>query len=195
MSAGKIFLAALLGGIALFIWGAVSHMVFGLGESNFKGIPNEEAVLSTMKTNLTEPGLYFFPWMDMKNTSPEAMKAWEEKFMAGPAGLLVYSPTPEKPMSPKQLIIQLVTDFLAVLFATFLLAKAASNIRGYFGRVIFVASFGLISTLALSFPYWNWYGFPFGHTLAELIEQVVGFFIAGLVLAAFVKPGAKPVAA
>ncbi|OGV96124.1 hypothetical protein A2W24_01910 [Microgenomates group bacterium RBG_16_45_19] len=195
MSAGKIFLAALLGGIALFIWGAVSHMALGLGDSNFKGIPNEEAVLSAMKTNLTEPGLYFFPWMDMKNSSPEAMKAWEEKYMAGPNGLLVYHPTGEKPLAPKQLIIQFLTDFLAVLFATILLAKAASNISGYFGRVIFVATFGLISTLALSFPYWNWYGFPFGHTLAELIEQVVGFFIAGLVLAAFIKASSKSVTA
>src|SRR4030066_1245744 len=89
---GRILFAAILGGIALFAWGVVAHMFLGLGDSSFKGIPNEEMILSTMKENITEPGLYFFPWMDMKSTDKAAMEAWTQKYKAGPTGLMVFYP-------------------------------------------------------------------------------------------------------
>jgi hypothetical protein len=37
-------------------------------------------------------------------------------------------------------------------------------------------------------PYWNWYEFPARFTLAEMLEHVVGFGAAGLVIAALIKP-------
>jgi hypothetical protein len=57
----KILLASVLGGIAMFIWGAVSHMVLGLGESSMKAMQNEDAVIAVMKENMKESGLYLFP--------------------------------------------------------------------------------------------------------------------------------------
>ena len=190
--AGRILVAAILGGIALFAWGAVAHMVLGLGDTSFKGIPNEEMVLGTMKQNITQPGLYFFPWMDMKSADKVAMEAWTQKYKTGPAGLMVFKPVGGEGMSPKQMITQLVTDFLAVLFAVILLAKAVGGIGGYFGRVMFMATFGLITSFALTFPYWNWYGFPFDFAIASLIEQVGGFMVAGLVVGGMLKPKVKP---
>lgn len=192
--AGRIFIAAILGGIVLFLWGAVAHMFLGLGDSSLKGIPNEETVLSMMKENITESGLYFFPWMDMKTTDKAAREAWTQKYKAGPSGLMVYYPNGMEPMSARHMIIQVITDILAVLFAAILLAKATSGIKGYFGRVMFMATFGLVSTFAISLPYWNWYGFPFSFVTASLIEQVVGFALAGLVLAWRIKPAVKPAA-
>jgi len=191
--AGRILVAAILGGIALFAWGALSHMVLGLGDTSFKGIPNEEMVLGTMKQNITQPGLYFFPWMDMKSTDKAAMEAWTQKYKAGPTGLMVFYPNGMEPMSARHMIVQVITDILAVLFAVILLAKAVGGIKGYFGRVMFMATFGLITSFALSFPYWNWYGFPFDFTIASLIEQVVGFLVAGLVVAGMIKHREKPV--
>jgi hypothetical protein len=37
-------------------------------------------------------------------------------------------------------------------------------------------------------PYWNWYGFPTDFTLAQIVENTVGWFLAGLVLALIVRP-------
>jgi hypothetical protein len=105
---------------------------------------------------------------------------------------MVFKPVGGEVMTAKQMITQVVTDLLAVLFAVFLLAKAVGGIRSYFGRVAFMATFGLITSFALTFPYWNWYGFPFDFAIAGLIEQVVGFAVAGLVVAAILKPKAQP---
>ncbi len=189
---GRILFAGILGGIALFVWGVVAHMVLGLGDGSFKGIPNEEMVLSAMQENIPEPGLYFFPWIDMKSADKAAMEAWTQKYKTGPAGIMVFKTVGGEVMTAKQMITQLVTDILSVLFAVLLLAKAVGGIRGYMGRVVFMATFGLITTFALTFPYWNWYGFPFDYVIAGLIEQVVGFFVAGLVVAGMLKPKVKP---
>jgi hypothetical protein len=40
----------------------------------------------------------------------------------------------------------------------------------------------------ISVPYWNWYGFPLDFTGAQALEKIIGWFLAGLVLAAIVWP-------
>ncbi len=76
---------------------------------------------------------------------------------------------------------------LAVLVAAFLLSQALGTLTSFGSRVLFVTLIGLVPFLALSASYWNWYGFPTGFTFAELVDQVGGFGLAGLVLAALVK--------
>src|SRR5436190_22537320 len=107
----RILLAAVLGGIALFIWGSVSHLGLGLGEIGIKELPNEPAVLAALKTGISDPGFYFFPGMgvpagasaEQKNA---AAKKFEEKYMAGPTGILIYHPNGTKPFSLARLGIQ-----------------------------------------------------------------------------------------
>ena len=40
----------------------------------------------------------------------------------------------------------------------------------------------------MSLPYWNCYGFPGPFVAAELIDQVVGFSLAGAAMVPLVKP-------
>ena len=182
----KILIGGIVGGIVIFVWGAVSHMVLPLGETGIKQIPNEDAVIAAMRQSIPEPGLYFFPGMDMSHKpSDEEQKAWTAKYTAGPTGILVYHPQGEAPVSPRQLLTELASNVLMALLAAFLLSMAS----GSFGRrVLFVALLGLFSWLSISVSYWNWYGFPTDFSLAEAVDQVVGCFLAGLVLAAIVKP-------
>jgi len=55
----RIILAGIAGGVVLFIWGAFSHMVLPFGEIGIKSMPNEAPVMAAMRSNITEPGLYF----------------------------------------------------------------------------------------------------------------------------------------
>ena len=62
----RILLAGILGGIAMFIWASLAHMVLPLGQTGIKEIPNEASVLSAMHSNLAEKsGLYMFPGMEL----------------------------------------------------------------------------------------------------------------------------------
>lgn len=62
----KGLLAGILGGVIAFVWSAVVHMnpltgTMGLSMLNEK----EDTVMTALKDNVQQPGLYFFPGMDM----------------------------------------------------------------------------------------------------------------------------------
>ena len=58
----RVLLAGLLGGIAMFAWTSLAHMVLPLGGAGVKEIPNEQGVLAAMHSSLGEAhGFYFFP--------------------------------------------------------------------------------------------------------------------------------------
>jgi hypothetical protein len=181
---------ALLAGIALFVWQSISHMAMGLGDAGMREIPNEPAVLAAMRQFMPEPGLYFFPGMGgpRARQEPAAVKEWERKYMAGPSGLLVFHPRNETPaMSPARLLRQFSFGILAGLVAAFLLSRALGSLRSLPARVGFVALLGVLPTCMVGLPYWNWYGFPARYMLASLADQVIGFAVMGLVLAAIVR--------
>ncbi len=123
----RIIIGGLLAGLATFIWGAISHIALGLGNVGIKSISNEAPVLAALQGNIKEAGFYFFPGLDRspnltKEQKAAVEKAWGEKYLAGPRGILVYHPDGEAPMSPRQLLLQLAAEIVAALVAAFLLA-------------------------------------------------------------------------
>ena len=58
-------------------------------------------------------------------------------------------------------------------------------------RVACVTLVGLLASIMTLVPYWNWYGFPTDFTLAQIVENTVGWFLAGIVLALIVRPFAE----
>jgi len=142
-----------------------------------------------MRASIQEPGFYFFPGMDMsREPTPEEESAWNAKYLAGPTGVLVYHPTGSAPMSPKQLINELLSNIVAAILAAFVI----SHVTGGFGRrALIVTLLGLFAWMSISVSYWNWYGFPASTTIAEAVDQVGGWLFGGLALAAIVKPPTK----
>src|SRR6266568_1020978 len=181
----RIIIGGALAGTAMFVWGAGSHMALGLQESGIKQLSNETLVVAAMQANIKETGFYFFPGLEQspnmtKEQKAAAEKKWNEKYLAGPRGILVYHPEGEQAMSPKQLLSQLAAEILGALVAAFILAQA-DGVRCYAGRVGLVTLLGLLPFLMVGFPHWNWYGFPTAFTLFESADNLIGLFIAGLV--------------
>jgi hypothetical protein len=187
----RVIIAGILGGIVMFIWGALSHMVFQIGDSGIAPLPNEDAVISALRTNVKEPGVYFFPGMDMKaELTPEQEAAWTEKYKAGPVGLIVYRPVGQEPMTPKMLGVELGSNILACLLAAFVLAM---GIPSFIKKVIAATLIGVIGWMSIVASYWNFYGFSDKFVLAELCDQVIGWLLAGIAIAFIVR--ARPTAA
>jgi hypothetical protein len=162
-----------------------------LGLSTMNGNA-EDAVMAAMKGNLQQPGLYFFPGMDLtKEMTKEQENAWTTKYKAGPAGLLLFRPDPGEPMSPKQLVIEFVSTLLCGLIAAFILTATVGSLAC---RATMVAMMGLFTWLAISVSQWNWYGFPFSWIALDAIDQGIGWLLAGFVMAKLIKP-AQPLPA
>ena len=187
----RVLLAGLLGGIAMFAWASMAHMVLPLGYTGFREIPNEQAVLGAMQSSMGQTsGLYLFPALGAgPNPTPAqrnaAMKDYEPKLAANPSGLLIYHPPGAKGMTGGKLGLEFLTEFVEALLAVILLAQ--TRLASYAGKVAFIFLVGIVAAITANIPYWNWYGFPGNYTAAYMTTQIVGFLAAGLVAAAVVK--------
>lgn len=77
------------------------------------------------------------------------------------------------------LFIQFLSSVLSVLIAV----QITSLIDGgYWKRVFTMAHIGLLTCSAVSSMYWNWHECSAGFFIAQVLDMVIGFFLAGLVI-------------
>jgi hypothetical protein len=188
----KILIGGVVGGLVLFFWGFVSHMLLPIGEMGMQPIPREDGMAAAIKETVTEPGLYFLPGYDRsKPQSEQDMQAHMAKIAKGPYGFMVIYPAGRDASLGKRLPIELGTNVVCA----FLAAIIVSQLRpGFFVRVACVTLVGVLASVMVLVPYWNWYGYPDEFTLGQIVEHTVGWFLAGLALAAIVRPGASQAA-
>jgi hypothetical protein len=186
----RAFLAAILGGIAMFIWSFIAHDLLPLGEIGMREFQDETAMLDALKTNLGDArGLYHFPGHtagpnSTRQEKNDAMKRAIEKAASGPSGMLLYHPTREFSFG-KLLGIEFATELLEAIFVVFLLTQ--TRIESFGGRVGFVFVAGILAAITTNIPYWNWYGFPSDYTAAYMSIEIIGFLCVGVVAALLLK--------
>src|SRR5205809_1201719 len=186
----RAFLAAILGGIAMFIWSFVAHDLLPLGETGIREFKDEAAMLDALKANLGNArGLYHFPGHKAgqnatRQEKSDAMKRAMEKAANGPSGVLLYHPTREFTFG-KLLGIEFATELLEAVLVIFLLTQ--TRIESFGGRVGFVLVAGILAAITTNIPYWNWYGFPSNYTAAYMSIEITGFLCVGLVAALLLK--------
>ena len=196
----RVILAGLAGGVAMFVWTSVAHMVLPLGEVGVQQIANDPPVLSALQASLGDKsGLYFYPNMGVamdatREQRNAAMQQYDQKLAANPSGLLIYHPPGEKGFTVGRLATEFFTEVLGALLVVFLLAQ--TRLASFGARLGFVTVAGILAALPTNVSYWNWYGFPANYTLAYMFTQIAGFLCVGLVAAALLKTAApKTVAA
>lgn len=178
----RVLLAGLLGGIVFFLWGFVAHMVLPIGEMGMRQATNEDIVLAALPASLPGEGVYMLPGLAPEKTNDAAaVKAYSEKARAQPNAFIVYQPVGRDGMDMgSNLVKQFAFDGASALIIAFVLAMAP---LAFGQRVLASTALGLFSWLTISVPYWNWYRFPLDFTIGNLLEQVVGWFLAGLAIA------------
>ena len=191
----RVLLAGILGGIAMFLWSSVAHVILPLGQTGIKEMPNEAAVLSAMYTSLGEKsGMYMFPGMELgahptREQEHAAMQQYGGKLAGNPSGLLIYHPPGAKALTPGQLATEFLTELVEALIVVFLLAQ--TRLTSFGSRVGFVTLVGLVAAITTNISYWNWYGFPASYTAAYMTIEIVGYLVIGIV-AALVMRNATP---
>jgi hypothetical protein len=179
----RIGTAALLGAIVVFFWQFLAHMVLPIGQMGFRQPANEDVVLQAVTTGLPQPGIYYLPTIDPNKMNDEAtVKAWAAKSQKNPFVWAVVNTSPTgDPMSmAPQLTKQFITNLLAALLATFVLAATAWT---FGARVIGATAFGLFGWLMNIVPQWNWYRFPSDFLVGNLLEQGIGWLLGGIAIA------------
>lgn len=181
----KILVAGVLAAVAMFIWSAVAHLATPLAATGISQMENEKAVLDGMKQGAgAKSALFIFPWVDMKD--PHAMEKEAGLMKHEPSGFLVYHPPGRDPSMVPMLIHEFIKELAQCLLAAFLLSL--TMLTGYAARVGFVAGIGVFAAFGQDASYLIWYGFPLNYTLAQMTIGIVQALVAGLVIAAILKP-------
>ena len=191
----RILLGGVLGAVVLFVWGFLYWAVLSGMLLPYNHMTDEGAVMDVLRENLPETGVYWFP---MPQHDPDATKeekkaateAWMEKHQEGPFGTVIYHTEGHKAMAPSTLVKGFVINFVSALLASILLCCACGR-TGYAGRVAFVLGLGLFIAVSVHLIAWNFMDNPMGFTLLKIGDSVVGWLLAGLVIAAVVKPRAQ----
>ncbi|MEP6897424.1 MAG: hypothetical protein ABI870_02735 [Rhodanobacter sp.] len=179
----RVLVAGLIGGILMFVWGVVAHMALGLGNVGIHQPVDENVVLASLHDGLGEQaGVYILPSFDPKQMNdPYKVRAYSQKAIRSPYAWVVYLPQGDDMMQmQRQIPRQWASDTLAALALAFMLGVAVLSFRR---RLAIAAVASLFAWLSLQIPYWNWYRFPLDFTLASLVEQLVGWLLAGAAMA------------
>jgi len=178
----RAIIAGILGGIVFFVWGAVAHMALPIGEMGMKEARAEDPVIAAMKENLPGAGVYMVPGLSASQMEDAAaVAAYSAKATTSPYAFVVYQPTGKDGMDMGgNLAKQAASDILSGIVVAWVLSLA---VLPFGRRVLAAGALGLFSWLTVSVPYWNWYRFPTDFTMGNLAEQVVGWLIAGAVIA------------
>jgi hypothetical protein len=179
----RILVAAIFGGIVMFLWGGVAHMVLGLGNPGIHQPVHEDAVISTLREGLgSQPGVYILPSFDPHKWNDQAARAaYAQKSLTSPYAWVVYLPQGDDMTNmSRQLPRQWASDTLSALALAFVMGLAAFGFAKRMGIAVAAVVFAWLSVLV---PYWNWYRFPGALTWAALAEQLIGWLLAGAVMA------------
>jgi len=172
----RSMLAGVIGGLVIFVWGAFSHMVLPLGGMGLDSLPNEAAVVSALSASIPRAGLYMFPA--------------DENATTGPWGMVNFHPDEPSTITTRRLVRELLGDIAAAVIAVLILSRSSLTRRGL---VVAAAAMGLFGWFSISFPYWNWYGFPAAFVLSEAIDQAVGWALAGAAMSFVITTRARSV--
>lgn len=179
----RVLIAGIIGGIVIFIWGALAHTILGLGMVGIHQPVNEDAALNGLRPGLgQQAGIYMLPSLAPDKMSDKgALQLYTQKVQNAPYAFIVYMPQADNmtQMGP-QLGRQWASDTLAALALAFVMGLAGLSFGRRIGIAIAAAIFSWLCTMV---PYWNWYRFPLDFTWAALVEQLVGWVLAGAAMA------------
>jgi hypothetical protein len=188
----KALIAGVVGGLVIFFWGFVVHTVVHLHSRTIHPLPDEAAFVATMQETGAATGVYFVPFLDRAHDDADAQQAaddqWKEAARRGPIALMMYRAEGVEPMAPITFIRGALLFVLASTVAALMLIPAAPKLSGYLGRVVFIASFGVVVALFSDFSMWNWWHAPLDYAGMLALDHIIGWTLAGLAIAAIVKP-------
>lgn len=171
----KLITPAILGGLALFVWSSVSWMVLPFHNQSFKSFGNEGIVIGAMSLGDRGSGVYLLP-QPKHGDGHDGRKE--------PFAFVVYNKTGWGDMNFK-MGLALAVDMLSAYFAAWLLLLA--GVKGFVKKVFFLESLGIFAGLVVVVPNAIWWGYSDVFTFTALADLVIGWCLAGIVIAKFTK--------
>lgn len=168
-----LLMGGVLGGLVAFSWGAVSWMALPWHDSTMKKFSNEDVVAVTLDAYAPDTGIYVLtPGMDEQGQPIEGVEPGRVVFAAIQAPM---------PAMDSAMLKGLLAQILAALLLTWLVLKGTYT--GFGARVAVVLVFAAAASLVGVVPNWIWWGFATDYSLVMIADLLIGWGLAGLVIA------------
>jgi hypothetical protein len=162
MNPKYLILSALLGGLVIFIWGAVYHAAIGIDMHTMKEFRDSTAVSAFVREHADGNGMFYTKDGVLAAVSVTPGMSDKSQHMG--------------PLLGKQLVINVVVAGLLAWLLTFTGIRTPLCAAGLFALT------GLAAGISCSISAWNWYNHSMAFALASVVDLAVGFLLAGLVI-------------
>ncbi len=162
--------------VAVFFASFLAHMVLPHHKSDWRGLPNEEAMLNLIRSGGVPPGQYMFPHCgDMSQLKEPDVK---QRFEAGPWGTMRVLPAMWN--MGRNLALTFLTYLLISVVVAYLasmaLASAADGMRVF----RFTATAGIAAHCLGFFGHSIWFAQPLRAFINDVLDTVAYGLIIGL---------------
>lgn len=174
----QLWLPIVVSAVVVFILSAIAWTAMPHHKTDYRALPNQDAVQQFLRQDPPAPGQYALPWA----ASQQAMEdpAMKEKLAKGPRVFLTVVPNGSPPMGP-----MLVRSFLYNVIVSMMVAYVTWHAVGAGADYLAVfrvagATAAMSYTLA-SVPDSIWFGRPWGTYGKQVVDGLVfGLFTAGV---------------
>jgi hypothetical protein len=188
----SLVLGAVLGGITAFLWSFISWSLLPWHEKQLHSFQNEDELSAMIASHAPQSGNYLLPTgPSQEGMNADQKKAAEEiRMQKMEKGPLMFAAIREEGFGsfPKVLLTQLFCQMFAALLLTWMLLQTTG--LSYARRVVFLGVAGLASSVIADLPNWNWWAFSGTYTAVNLVDYMLTWLLAGLVIAKVAKPKA-----
>ena len=196
----RSFGAALAAAVVLFIWQSVSHIFIPWFHNSLNSFEDEQAIEAAILANakvdgeLTD-GIYTLPNVNphgdfqSKEELQSATKVAQQQMAEG-VSIFAAVVTQGRGGMREGLAKQFVFNLLGALLVTFLLTKLSHDGMGCrMGVTVFFSLFAIVTAVL---PNWAWWAFSVSHTGFLIFDHLIGWILAGYVLAKMVPKNESP---
>ncbi len=174
----RTLLAALVAAVVLFLWQSFAHMALPWSHSAMGPFEDAATIERTLKDNVLADGIYMLP-----HAAPGHQEAWEAAHRQATEGFSVLAivTLSGKKSFGECLAWQFLFNLIGALLVTFLLTKLSHDGMGC--RMGVTVFFSLFTAATAILPNWAWFAYPNSYTSFAVFTHVIGWTLAGLVLA------------
>jgi len=173
----SLWLPIVLSAIVVFIASSIIHMVLPYHKSDYKGLPDEDAVLSALRKISIPPGDYVFP----KPSSPKDMKspAFLEKWKAGPVGMMTIMKRRDAPSMGKPLALWFLFCIVISISSAYIAGRALQTGAPYLSVFRFAGATAFVGYALGLWPLTIWFGRAWTTTLKSNIDGLIYGLLTG----------------
>jgi hypothetical protein len=180
----RIIIGTIVAALIYFVFQAIMW-VGGVHRNFYTYTPKQDTILHILSGNLGQDGLYMMPMADPN--SPEfknQQQEMEKKMPGNPWAMVFYHPR-MMDMTAGYMLIGLLYTLIASLVVTIIVY--VGNFRGFGGRFFSAWIFAVFTIFMGVLGNMNWWSFPWSFVQPQVFDLLIGWAIASLWIAWFVK--------